>query len=162
MVTFTRLMLTVFTAFVCTRNPEIGQFAFNCALATTMSFEASRLLMPREFESVVCQFAYDHACSRTWFGAVDFAIHVLPLLVLLWHRGVWKRARHPWRLALASAAFHAGWAAALVGDYALDAAYLPDGIVADRAAWRALWAVAFASHFAYAAQGRQRGQVLTV
>ena len=78
---------------------------------------------------------------------MDAVVHILPVLLMLWLRSSWKRARRPFVLALASFAFHAGWAAVAAGDYALDSVYL-DGAVADRAAWRALWALAFASHFA--------------
>lgn len=154
MATFTRFMLASVVAFAATGDPSVGQFAFNCALATAVSFEGSRLLMPESFERVRDQFARDHACSPDLFAFMDFSVHLLPLLFLLWHRRTWRGAPRPWAIASASACFHLGWAAVVARDYALDRVYLPEGRTADRASWLQLWSLALLGHFAHALSSR--------
>ena len=150
MATFTRFMLASVVAFASTWDPSVGQFAFNCSLATAASFESSRLLLREPFERLRDQFARDHACSPGLFDLLDFSVHLLPVLFLLWHRRVWRGAPRPWAIAAASSCFHLGWAALAARDYALDRLYLPEGVTADRASWLQLWSLALLGHFAHA------------
>jgi len=145
---FTRLALGAGAAYLVTGVPDVGAFAFNCMLATAVSFEGCRIVDPATFSALESEFCRRNRCSRLHFALADASVHVLPVAAMLCARSHWAATSAPlWQHACASLTFHIGWAKVMCNDYDLSSVYpVGDGVNVPRSTWRRLWLLAGAGH----------------
>ena len=150
---FTRIMLVVVMISLLVPNKFTYQFATNCALAVMISFESTRFLYKDSFEIIVKQYIKNNNCSRTYFNMLDFLVHILPVIYMLFIYPVFYKIKYnisKWNslfVSSCSSSFHMSWALFTCGTYKLDKIYLPNNIFIQKNIWINLWIMAFIGHY---------------
>jgi hypothetical protein len=150
---FTRIMLLVVMISLLVPNKFTYQFATNCALAVMISFESTRFLYKDSFEIIVKQYIKNNNCSRTYFNMLDFLVHILPVIYMLFIYPEFYKIkynisiRNSLFVSFCSSSFHMSWALFTCGTYKLDKIYLPNNIFIQKNIWINLWILAFIGHY---------------
>lgn len=150
---FTRIMLVVVMISLLVPNKFTYQFATNCALAVMISFESTRFLYKDSFEIIVKQYIKNNNCSRTYFNMLDFLVHILPVIYMLFIYPVFYKIkynisiRNSLFVSFCSSSFHMSWALFTCGTYRLDKIYLPRSTFIHKNIWINLWIMAFIGHY---------------
>ena len=150
---FTRIMLVVVMISLLVPNKFTYQFATNCALAVMISFESTRFLYKDSFEIIVKQYIKNNNCSRTYFNMLDFLVHILPVIYMLFIYPEFYKIKYNisrWNslfVSLCSSSFHMSWALFTCGTYRLDKIYLPYNTFIHKNIWMNLWIMAFIGHY---------------
>ena len=150
---FTRIMLVVVMISLLVPNKFTYQFATNCTLAVMISFESTRFLYKDSFEIIVKQYIKNNNCSRTYFNMLDFLVHILPVIYMLFIYPEFYKIKYnisKWNslfVSFCSSSFHMSWALFTCGTYKLDKIYLPNNIFIQKNIWINLWILAFIGHY---------------
>lgn len=150
---FTRIMLVVVMISLLVPNKFTYQFATNCALAVMISFESTRFLYKDSFEIIVKQYIKNNNCSRTYFNMLDFLVHILPIIYMLFIYPEFYKIKYNISrfnslfVSFCSSSFHMSWALFTCGSYKLDKIYLPNNIFIHKNIWINLWIMAFIGHY---------------
>ena len=150
---FTRIMLVIVMISLLVPNKFTYQFATNCALAVMISFESTRFLYSDSFEIIVKQYMKNNNCSRTYFNMLDFLVHILPVIYMLYIYPEFYKIkynisiRNSLFVSFCSSSFHMSWALFTCGTYRLDKIYLPHSTFIHKNIWINLWIMAFIGHY---------------
>lgn len=150
---FTRIMLVVVMISLLVPNKFTYQFATNCALAVMISFESTRFLYKDSFEIIVKQYIKNNNCSRAYFNMLDFLVHILPVIYMLFIYPEFYKIkynisiRNSLFVSFCSSSFHMSWALFTCGTYRLDKIYLPRSTFIQKNIWINLWIMAFIGHY---------------
>ena len=150
---FTRIMLVVVMISLLVPNKFTYQFATNCALAVMISFESTRFLYKDSFQMIVKQYIKNNNCSRTYFNMLDFLVHILPVIYMLFIYPEFYKIkynitiRNSLFVSFCSSSFNMSWALFTCGTYKLDKIYLPNNIFIQKNIWINLWIMAFIGHY---------------